>query len=465
VVPEAVLAPTTIPIGAPPAVTPLIDLPGPVSPAQAPVYAVSPQDANAAVPQYPGIPEPGQDLVSLQATVVRLKEIVEMMTGTRAEGSETDIVGGHLLLQKSTANSSARLEIINQVTANANFAFATQITTLSAEFKNYTGVDPTGTTFNAALREDLQVYADADEALALRTLQLESALVMNPTTHASARLATIESTNVTQGTNITANANSITTLDAQINVGPSSVTAKLEVTAGVAVTAQSTANAANATANTANTNAGTALLKYGVQGTINGISGGFTFSGVLKNDGSVGYFMEFNVGSFILRNPNTGGAASVFDFDGSRNQFTFNGNVIINGSLILNGSLITDKIGAGQVTGSLASTGTDIATVTMYLRNGAKVNIIGSYRGYPAIAPLGFSGSLTISASNGFSDSSPIGFAFLYTPAGGVSFPVSVPTMIQSQFTAFYEGWHDISVSHSWIGSFGVNIIVMELAR
>lgn len=376
--PEAVLAPTTIPI-----VSPRVALAPPqaTTPAQAPVQSVSPQDANASVPTYPGIPEPGQDPVSLQATVLRLKEIVEMLTGTRAGGSETDVVGGYLLLQKSTANSSARLEIINQVTANANFAMASHITILDAEFKNTTGLDPDGTTFKAHLDETLQVYTDADEALAFRALNLESALVMTSGTNASARLNSIESTNVTQGTNITANANRITTLETTINTPGTGVTARLSTVESVNVTqsADIGTNAANisavasrttnlettintpgsgvtarlttveSVAATANANAATAVVKFGVTGTINGVSGGFTFSGVLRNDGAVSYFMEFEVGTFILRNPATGAAAAVFDFNYPTNQFTFNGNVTIHGNLVVDGTINGVKITNGAV--------------------------------------------------------------------------------------------------------------------
>lgn len=354
-VPEPVLASTTIPIVTPRVVT------GAVTTSAAPVQAVSPRDANAHPPTYPGIPEPGQDLVSLQATVLRLKETVEMMNGTRGD-EETDLVGGYLLLQKSTANSSARLEILNQVTANANFAMATRITTLEAEFKNFTGVDPNGTSFSAKMTETLQVYADADEALALRSLNMEAALVMTPGTTASARLNSIESTNVTQGNNITANANAITTLSAQINVGPSSVTARLSNVESVNVTqgndisavASRTTNlettintpgsgvtarlsTVESVAATANANAATAVVKFGVTGTINGVSGGFTFSGVLKNDNSVAYFMEFEVGTFILRDPSSGAAKTVFSY--SSGQFEFNGNVKIHGNLVVTGTI------------------------------------------------------------------------------------------------------------------------------
>lgn len=433
-VPEAVLAATTIPI-----VTPLVEAPLSIATSSSPVQAVSPRDANAVAPTYPGIPEPGQDLVSLQATVLRLKETVEMMNGTRGD-EETDLVGGYLLLQKSTANSSARLEILNQVTANANFAMATRITTLEAEFRTFTGVDPTGTTFNAKLTETLQVYADADEALALRSTNLEASMYA-PTTGALARITSTESVNVTQGANITANATAITTLSTIVGT-----------------------NTANISTLTTSVN-GTAV-KFGVLGSINGISGGFTFSGVLRNDGAVSYFMEFEVGTFILRNPATGTAAAVFDYDSGNARFTFNGNVIINGNLLVNGTVITGKIGTSAVTQSLATTGADHAEVSIHLRAGAKVNIIATYRGWPSAATAGYTGFLSITTDPAvFTDSAPIGFAWLYNPGVGGSLPVAVPTTMQTQFTAPFEGDYAIKLDHSWIGSFGVNIMVVELAR
>ena len=261
--PEGVLAPFVVPRGmASPTPTPLVDNPAPITPQSAPQKAASPQDANAIAPKYPAIPEPGQDVVSLQATVVRLKEAVEMMTGTIG-GSETDLVGGYLLLQKSTANSSARLEEINQVTANANFAMATHILILDAEFRAITGTDPTGNTLKAHLDEQFLVYADADEALAFRALNMETALQMTSGTTASARLTSIESTNVSQGNVISVHSSQITTLDAQINTETIGIAARLQVTSEVAISANSAAQ--------------TAVVKFGVPGTINSISGGFTF--------------------------------------------------------------------------------------------------------------------------------------------------------------------------------------------
>ena len=215
-----------------------------------------------------------------------------MMTGTIG-GSETDLVGGYLLLQKSTANSSARLEEINQVTANANFAMATHILILDAEFRAITGTDPTGNTLKAHLDEQFLVYADADEALAFRALNMETALQMTSGTTASARLTSIESTNVSQGNVISVHSSQITTLDAQINTETIGIAARLQVTSSVAISANSAAQDGNR------------QVRRSPAPSI-AVSGGFTFQGVLKNDGSVGYFMEFEVDTFILQDPSSG---------------------------------------------------------------------------------------------------------------------------------------------------------------
>ena len=380
--PEPVLAPTTIPIGRSPVVTPMVVQP-PVqvaTPAQAPVQAASPEEANAAVPQYPGIPEPGQDLVSIQATVARLKEIVEMMTGTRAGGSETDVVGGHLLLQKSSANSSARLEEINQVTANANFAMAARVVTLEAEFRNVTGENPNGATLSAYLEETLQVYTDADEALALRSLYMEAELEMNPSTHASAKLTEIDTAIVTTLPNsITAVANRTTSLETTINTPTTGLVAKVGVleTATTINLPNSISAVANRTTdlevelefNTttkvsakltvmeeatadANALASSAAVKFGVYGSFGASTalpaGYFEFSGVYNQDSITGasstlYNMVFAVNNFFIKDPSTAVPKTVFAY--SAGKFTFTGDVEINGSLVVNGTIVNDKIG------------------------------------------------------------------------------------------------------------------------
>ena len=503
--PEPVLAPTTIPIGRSPVVTPMVVQP-PVqvaTPAQAPVQAVSPEDANAAVPQYPGIPEPGQDLVSMQATVVRLKEIVEMMTGTRAGGSETDVVGGHLLLQKSSANSSARLEEINQVTANANFAMAARVVILEAEFRNITGEDPNGSTLSAYLEETLQVYTDADEAIALRTLNMESALNMTsgtnvsarlntiettnvtqgtditavasrtlalettintPTTGVTARLSTVESTNVTQGANISANASSITTLNAQINTPGTGIAAELSVTSSVAATAAG--------------NAATALTRFGVYGTINGVSGGFTFSGILKNDGSVSYFMEFEVGTFILRDPSTGVAKQVFVY--SAGKFTFTGDVEIHGNLVVNGTVINEKIGYQAVSKIAAasagvSSGGFIGAALTVRQSGRVLVVVTMNDGSASLRASAASGGYyPVTSCNVYQSGALIGYLNVvdglvsnnYLGGSAYSFfMASFPSAVQIVTPELSAGSYYFEVQNATLYTAGFSITVTELSK
>jgi hypothetical protein len=394
-VPEPVLASTTIPIISPRVAS--IPLPQAATPAQAPIQAVSPEDANAAAPAYPGIPEPGQDLVSIQATVARLKEIVEMMTGTRAGGSETDVVGGHLLLQKSSANSSARLEEINQVTANANFAMAAHILILDAEFRNVTGEDPTGTTFKAHLDETLQVYTDADEAIALRTLNMEVALDMTSGTSASARLNTIEQATVTDlPAGISAVALRATYLETELHMNATThLSARLstieqatvtDLPAGISAVANRTTDLEvelefNTTTKVsarlqtvedvsahADASGARAELKFGVHGSFGSSTalpaGYFEFSGVYYTDPnstppglpSTTYNMVFAVNNFFIKDPSTAVPKTVFQY--SAGKFTFTGDVEINGSLVVNGTIINEKIGYQAVSRIAAAAAT-----------------------------------------------------------------------------------------------------------
>lgn len=69
-------------------------------------------------------------------------------------------------------------------------------------------------------------------------------------------------------------------------------------------------------------------VKYGVQGSINGVTGGFIFSGILKNDGSVAYDLEIV------------------------------SNVSIHGDVTIDGTLTTSKVAANAITSIAANAGT-----------------------------------------------------------------------------------------------------------
>ena len=106
----------------------------------------------------------------------------------------------------------------------------------------------------------------------------------------------------------------------------------------------------------ANALATEASVKFGVYGTINEVTGGFAFGGVLKNDGTVGYYMEFLVDTFLLKDPGLGPNAppkTVFQYFAG--QFIFTGDVVIYGNLhVVDGTIITDKVDANAITQSLA---------------------------------------------------------------------------------------------------------------
>lgn len=110
-------------------------------------------------------------------------------------------------------------------------------------------------------------------------------------------------------------------------------------------TLSTTVSGNTASITTLNASVGGVLVKYGVQGSINGVTGGFVFSGVLKNDGSVSYNMEFQ------------------------------SNVTIYGNLLVAGTITTAKAASNAFTraASTVASGASTVSLVMACRAGAVV--------------------------------------------------------------------------------------------
>jgi hypothetical protein len=117
-----------------------------------------------------------------------------------------------------------------------------------------------------------------------------TAVVANPDGSLTAqKLSTVSAQGIT-------NSGKITDLTAVVANPDGSITAGRLNTVSTAVSGN-TASIATVTSSVNGIS-----VKYGVQGTINGVTGGFIFQGVLKNDGSVSYDMEFQSNVLIYGN-------------------------------------------------------------------------------------------------------------------------------------------------------------------
>jgi hypothetical protein len=99
-------------------------------------------------------------------------------------------------------------------------------------------------------------------------------------------------------------------------------------------------------------------VRYGVQGTINAQTGGFLFTGVLRNDGSVSYNMEIN------------------------SNVTISGNLLVTGTVrnaALEALAVTNTVYASSpASGAGANSTGDVA---MFIREGSRVKLTFSFSG------------------------------------------------------------------------------------
>lgn len=220
---------------------------------------------------YPAIPEPTYDTPALYNTVKALKEAVERLTGQRGDedvtGEETD-------------------EVALRAVRELEETFTTENATLSARIKD---VD--------------EVYASETEALARRSTLVEAEIVSARAgqPNLAARVSQVDTARVNGDSALASSVNSLTTT---VGNNTASITNLTSSVNGISV-------------------------RYAVTGNINGVTGGFVFSGVQQNSGGPVFNLEIN------------------------SNVVINGNVLVNGTLTTNkygdGSVATDKIAASAV--------------------------------------------------------------------------------------------------------------------
>lgn len=283
--------------------------------------SVTPQTAETRVRTYPTVPSPTRDLASLQAAVERLKEGYELLTGQTGP-REYSMQEGLTQVRRQVGNTTARMLELNEVQTSANNALAQRTTIIETEITNARGGL---TSLSAKITAVDQSRIDGDAALASRTTTLETS-VNSPTSANNptfARLVTEESTRATADS-------------------------------GFAV-------------------------KFGVTGTINATSGGFTFSGVQKLDGSVSYGMEFEVGTFKIKDPTLATAKTVFAYNAGKFEFT--GDVAVQGNLIVSGTVNTPQIAPNATSRTAAAIGllnNATHSLSLTVRANAEIIIVAS---------------------------------------------------------------------------------------
>lgn len=214
------------------------------------------------LPSYPSLLEPSLDPGSLKKSILRLNEVVEMITGQRGKAEYS--------LQEGMTSIRKTLTLQNK-------------------------------TMEASIREINETFVAENMALAQRTTLIEAEITdaRSGETDLLARITTVDTARVDGDTAL---ATSVDTLQTQVDGNTAQLTVVESSVDGISV-------------------------KYGVAGYINGSTGGFVFTGLLRNDGAVSYNMEFY------------------------------SNVIIHGDLIVEGTIDTVRIGTNAITSMAATSG------------------------------------------------------------------------------------------------------------
>lgn len=266
------------------------------------------------LPTYPSLLEPSLDPGSLKKSILRLNEVVEMVTGQRGK-AEYSLQEGMLAIRKSL---------------NIN-----------------------GKTIEASIREINETLVTETTALAQRTTIIEAEIddARAGLPDLAARITSVDTARIDGDTAL---ATSVNTVQTQVDDNVASIATIQTSIDGVEV-------------------------RYGVMGYINGATGGFVFTGVLQNDGSASYNMEFY------------------------------SNVIIHGDLFVDGSVSNPKITDGAVSNQTSWNGAVAPGASAYtavtVRPGASVLITFTASSHGAISPMG--GGIVTRGYNIFVDGVP----------------------------------------------------------
>lgn len=209
---------------------------------------------------------------------------------------------------------------------------------------------------------------------------------------------------------------------------------------------------------------GVLSVQWSIIGNIDGVTGGLTFTGIKKADGT----------------------GPVFDLEINSNV-TINGNLLVNGSVITNkiadAAILNEKITNNAVSNSAFTRATNTpstpASVTINLRAGARVSILVTYDGGDGLFLTPSIGELRAQVNGlNFTNNSilirPVGAALGFTQAliSGTLVLTSVSqnyisgaVTLLTYYVAPSNGSYEITAFSSSGFTQGVNVLVMELSK
>jgi hypothetical protein len=285
-------------------------------------------------------------------------------------------------------------------------------------------------------------------ATALEELTTTVTLQGSTLTSASAAITSLQSRMTSaEGVN-TGQATAISSLNTSVSSQGSSIT-----TIATNLTALNTTVAGNsATLTTYGESIDGISLQYGITGSINGVTGGFRFSGTRRLDGLVSYAVEI-VGNLVVDGTISGQKLQTFNIISTSAQI---GNLVVDNISIKNGAISNS---------AAVATGGTSATTAITVRSGARVSCVGMFYGSAGVYwPFSFAagavqifrdGSLIQAVGTSYEASgtgSSAGVAYLATPIMCLDYPPAG--------TSFYE-----IVTTNAVGVGGLTLVVTELSK
>lgn len=288
----------------------------------------------------------------------------------------------------------------------------------------------------------------AADAIAISELSTTVTLQGETLTSQSASITSLGSRMTTAEGNITGTATAVSSLTTTVSSQGSTISSQ-----ATQISALNTSVAGNtATLTTYGTSIDGLSVKFGVTGSINGVTGGFVFSGIQKLDGTVSYGVEI-VGNLVVDGTISGQKLQAYD-------------IIANSAQI--GSLVVDNIsiknGAVSNSAAVASGGTSAAT-GLSTRSTSKVSCSAVFNGAAGTYwPLGTSpGQLRIFRDGTLLAAIPTSFeASGSGPSAGIAL-LATPALVLDAPGAGFPIYTVDTTNAAFVG--GVTLIVTELSK
>lgn len=332
---------------------------------------------------YPSLLPPSLDPGSLQKSILRLNEVVEMITGQRGP-AEYSLQEGMISIRKSLTVA--------------------------------------GATITASIRELNEVLVAADKALAQRTTIIEAEIVgaRGGQLNLAARITEVNTARIDGDAVLAA---SILTLETTVGNNTAILTVQQASINGLEV-------------------------RYSVTGFINGVTGGFVFSGVQRNDGGAVFTTEF---------------------------FS---NVIIHGSLLVTGTVDNPQITANAVSNMSSASGTvgagGLVQTGLTVRAGASVHVSFAASSQGTLGVMAFTGAAVMRIYNIFVDGFAASTHYSYDVCAGVVYgggssytfySTVAPISGGITISGLAAGTHFFSVVNPSGVGLQMDIVAVELAK